>query len=142
MTSDFRSSVQITIRAERKLQGQIEQSNKGVRGEWVKKGSSYYLRYKDTEDATNTFVKWTEGVNEIWVIRQGDVSVRQHFVPKLDLYSLYTTPYAQFQLRTLTDHLQISVNEKNGIIELEFTSQLQDLEALEHHMIIQFQILS
>lgn len=142
MNNDFRSSVHISIRAERKQQGQLEQSTQDVHGQWVKKGTSYYLRYKDTEDSTTTFVKWMEGVDEVWVIRQGEVSVRQHFVPKMDLYTVYTTPYAQFPLRTITDQLQIAVNETNGMIQLEFISQLQDLEPLEHRMSIQFKILT
>lgn len=141
MKNDFRSSVQISIRAERKLLDEVEHSTQEVRGEWVKKGNSFYLRYSD-EDSTNTFVKWMEGLNEVWVIRQGEVSVRQHFVPKMDLYTVYTTPYAQFQLRTLTDQLQIEVDETNGMIQLQFTSQLQESEPLEHRMTIQFHILT
>lgn len=142
MNNDFRSSVIITIHSESTQDGQVERSDQEVRGDWVKKGSSYYLRYTDEVSSTTTFVKWVEGVDEVWVIRQGEVSVRQHFVPKMDLYTVYTTPYAQFSLRTLTDQLMIEVGEVSGILQFNFISQLHDAEPLEHRMAIQFKILA
>lgn len=142
MDKDFRSSVTITITSESIENGEHEEQRVDVRGDWVKKGDTYFLRYYEEERATSTLVKWTAGVEEVFVIRQGDASVRQHFVPKHDLYTVYTTPYGQFSLRTVTNQLQATVNETEGRLYMHYFTQFDDAEPIEHRMNIAFQLLS
>ncbi len=142
MTRDFRSSVAITITAESIENGEHAEQTVNVRGDWVKKADSYFLRYQEQERSTSTLVKWKEGNEEVYVIRQGETSVRQHFVPKHDLYTIYTTPYGQFSLRTVTNQMQVNVTETDGLLQLHYFTQLGDAEPSEHRLSIAFQLLS
>lgn len=141
MTNTFRSSVAISIQSESKENATQQENTIEVRGEWVQKGGFFFLQYREEEKSTSTWVKWKPEVAEVWVIRQGDISVRQHFIPREDLYTIYTTPYGQFSLRTVTNRIQIAVEEAGGSLQLHFFTQVDDAEPIEHRMNIQFKVL-
>lgn len=142
MNQDFRNSVIITIHSEITQNGETERNMQEVRGEWVRKGENFFLRYTEPGSSSSTLVKWAEGKDEVWVTRQGSVQVRQHFLPKVELFATYTTPYGRFSLRTFTQEIHIAAGEDHGMLQLSFLSQFNDSTESEHKLTILYRMLS
>lgn len=140
--NEFRNTVAITIQSESIEHNEVQKHMLESKGEWFCKGGFFYLRYHEEDKSTTTLIKWKSGEPEVWVIRQGDLAVRQHFFPAGDVFTAYTTPYGQFVLRTVTHRVVEEVTELGGELYLHFFTQLEDAEPIEHRMKIAFHMLS
>ncbi|NBD27043.1 DUF1934 domain-containing protein [Paenibacillus glycinis] len=99
----------VNIMLESNIDGELQQNRLG--GEWYRKGSTFFLRYEETEEGSEvrTVVRWRDG--ELSVTRRGDVESQQTFVAGARRSGQYASRHASFALETETSFLWVQFGD-------------------------------
>ncbi|WP_408008672.1 DUF1934 domain-containing protein [Pseudalkalibacillus sp. A8] len=119
--------------------GATEDSKLSSNGTLYRKNGAVYLRYEEMineKDKVNTTIKIL--TDEITIIRQGAVSMRQRFSPGTEKEGTYESPYGPIQISTKTDKIDFDWNEtvQKGYLSMDYQVLFQGEEAGYHQMLI------
>ncbi len=119
--------------------GTTEDSSLSSSGTLYRKNDAVYLRYEEVineADKVNTTIKIQN--DEITIIRQGAVSMRQRFIPGAEKEGTYGSPYGPIQIATRTEKVDFDWNEAElkGHLSMEYQVLFQGEEAGYHQMLI------
>lgn len=108
-------------------------------GELYEKGGNYYIRFQEElspTDRVQSTMKW-DG-EELLLIRQGVILMRQSFTEGKETIGRYVTPEASWETKAMTKALQVILptNNKEGKIELTYQFSLQGQDTGIHHLIL------
>ncbi|QHW31986.1 DUF1934 domain-containing protein [Paenibacillus rhizovicinus] len=102
-----KANVRITLESD--IDG--EEQHNLIDGEWYRKGSTFFLRYAESEDGSEvrTIVRWREG--ELSVTRRGAVESQQTFAAGVRYNGQYESRHASFPLETETSLLWVQFGD-------------------------------
>lgn len=97
-------------------------------GKYYKKGNAYYVMYKESEvtgmDGTTTTLKIEE--DEITLMRFGSVNSQFIFRKGQKHVSYYDTEYGAFTVGVTAHHLNVSVDDNGGEIEVDYEIEIDN----------------
>ncbi|MDO3680705.1 DUF1934 domain-containing protein [Paenibacillus ehimensis] len=95
-------------------------------GEWFSKGRHAYLRYAEPPEAemgrTVTTVRMEQG--EVRIVRHGDVSFEQTFVPGRRHYGYLQTSQGRLELETFTRTLDVAADGPGAPLAVRWSYEL------------------
>ncbi|NEN87201.1 DUF1934 domain-containing protein [Paenibacillus elgii] len=95
-------------------------------GDWFSKGRHAYLRYAEPPEAemgrTMTTVRVEQG--EVRIVRHGDVSFEQTFVPGRRHYGYLQTPQGRLELETFTQMLDVAAEGPDALLAVRWSYEL------------------
>lgn len=119
----------VAIRLESESEGQGFVQN--LDGELYPKGDHVYLRYKEVHEElgdTSALIRLQKG--QIRLIRQGDVSSEQIFIPGEQHTGTYTTPHGTLPIETLTEYIDFNLTESGlGVVEWKYKLSVNGSES-------------
>jgi uncharacterized beta-barrel protein YwiB (DUF1934 family) len=107
-------------------------------GEYVQKGKTIYIRYKEEHELG--FVKTTVKIvgNEVVVMRSGAVTMKQRFSEGMLTFTDYSTPFGKLQLETKTKSLTIETHELEGKLVILYDLQIDENEKHVHKLMMTY----
>lgn len=97
-------------------------------GRYYKKGSTYYITYKESEvtglEGTTTTLKVSEGV--ITLMRFGSVNSQLIFEQGQKHISYYDTTYGAFTIGVLANSVNIKVDDSGGEIWVDYQLEIDN----------------
>jgi uncharacterized beta-barrel protein YwiB (DUF1934 family) len=107
-------------------------------GEFVQKGKTIYIRYKEEHELG--FVKTTVKIagNEVVVMRSGAVTMKQRFSEGMLTLTDYSTPFGKLQLETKTKSLIIETHELEGKLVILYDLQIDEKEKHVHKLMMTY----
>ncbi len=108
-----------------------------ARGELYHKGSQDYLRFEEAlseQDTVQTTMKW-DG-QELTLIRQGVILMRQAFIAGKKTVGRYVTPEASWETTAQTEKVFVRWpnGKQRGRIQIRYTFSLQGQNAGQHEV--------
>lgn len=135
----MKRKVQISFQTMTFVEGQKPDSfSFQTEGDLYVKGNASYLRFKEAhaheQDVFST-MKW-DG-QELMLIRQGTIIMRQSFVAKQETLGRYVTPEASWETRAITETLLVQLpkaTKQKGKIYIRYKFFLQGQSTGEHEI--------
>ncbi|MFS0788468.1 DUF1934 family protein [Shouchella sp. 1P09AA] len=135
----MKRKVQISFQTMTYLEGQQPDSFSFVtEGDFYIKNNASYLRFKEAhthgQDVYST-MKW-DG-EELMLIRQGAIIMRQSFASKQETLGRYVTPEASWETKAITETLFVQLpkaNKSKGKIYVRYHFFLQGQSTGEHEI--------
>ncbi len=97
-------------------------------GRYYKKGSTYYITYKESEvtglEGTTTTVKLANGV--VTLMRFGNVTSQLTFEAGQKHISYYETNYGTFTIGVLANEVNIKVDDNGGQVKVDYLLELDN----------------
>lgn len=91
-------------------------------GDFYKKDSSYYAKYKETEisgmEGTETTFRISD--DSFSLMRIGSTNANMDFDKKRNSLTVYDTPYGAMELRIQTNKLEVNINEEGGNVLIDY----------------------
>ncbi|MEX2104187.1 MAG: DUF1934 domain-containing protein [Bacilli bacterium] len=112
-------------------------------GQLQQMGDSLYLSYSEDETEmgrTTTRYKFERKTSQgLTLIRSGDISMRQVFVPNEVTYGRYESPFGTFQMETTTKHTAFSWDGIKGEIKLDYRLRMNEDDLGRFRLHIKFE---
>jgi uncharacterized beta-barrel protein YwiB (DUF1934 family) len=106
--------VELTIAIRQRMQGEETITTLTHHAGGTAKGASFFVRYREQmEDGGETTAVLRVEEDEVSLLRQGSVQMKQVFRKGAGTRGMYTTPYGAFQMDTHTRLLRIE--RKDGV---------------------------
>jgi len=97
-------------------------------GKYYKKGSTYYITYKESQvtgmEGTTTTLKISDG--EVTILRFGTVNSQMVFKKGQKSYSYYDTVYGAFTIAIFSNEVDINVDDNGGEIRVDYTLEIDN----------------
>jgi uncharacterized beta-barrel protein YwiB (DUF1934 family) len=109
-------------------------------GRYYKKGSTYYITYKESEvtgmDGTTTTLKVADGI--VTLMRFGSVNSQFIFQKGQKHVSYYDTSYGAFTIGVFTNDIDINVDDTGGEIRVDYELEIDNNKSGDNdfHMLI------
>ncbi|WP_221567342.1 DUF1934 domain-containing protein [Alkalihalobacillus sp. TS-13] len=136
---DITIPIEVDLHTKITESGATEDTSLSSSGTLYRKNDTVYLRYEEVingTDKVNTTIKIQN--DDITIIRQGAVSMRQRFAPGVEKEGTYESPYGPIQIATRTEKVDFDWNEaeKKGHLSLDYQVLFQGEESGYHQMLI------
>ncbi|MFS0783898.1 DUF1934 domain-containing protein [Bacillus sp. 1P06AnD] len=110
-------------------------------GTLQQKAGSLYLRYNEVQQdmqEIQTIVKWSE--NEVFIMRNGQVKMRQKFIKGLMTVGNFESPFGTLQMLTTAKDMTHEHNESmsEGKMTLLYDLTMQGADAGQYKMVIDY----
>lgn len=97
-------------------------------GKYYKKGSTYYITYKESQvtgmEGTTTTLKVSDG--EVTLMRFGTVNSQMIFKKGEKSYSYYDTAYGAFTIAIYSNDVDVKVDDNGGEIRVDYTLEIDN----------------
>lgn len=120
------SSKQQLIRVKTKItlpDGANEEIVQNTEGTLYLKDNDYFLRYKEVNQEelgeSWTTIKWPITEQEVTIIRQGNIRMKQTFILHQEESGYYHTPLGVLDIKTKTSYVQIDIENKVIVLDYE-----------------------
>ncbi|HET7658031.1 MAG TPA: DUF1934 domain-containing protein [Bacillales bacterium] len=103
-----------------------ETTRNRVKGDLLSKGQATYIRYQEQtedEESVRNVVKVTE--EEMVILRNGPVSMNQHFREGQTTEGHYGTPFGEMHMETSTERMEYTKESVRGTGEIVLEYQLK-----------------
>ncbi len=139
-----KASVQLEVINNQHLQrGEDDRLEYRGEGKLFRKNGKSYLIYEETGEGiagARTTVKIAPCNERVLISRQGSGGLRQEFKAGKTHYDSYHTPGGRIQLKTVTEALNISLQETAGSVEIEYRLYIAGEYFSRNSLSIKFQI--
>ncbi|WP_187119470.1 DUF1934 domain-containing protein [Bacillus testis] len=110
-------------------------------GTFQEKGDSLYLRYKEVQEdlqEIQSTVKWSK--DEVFIMRNGQVKMRQKFIKDMMTVGNFESPYGTLQMLTTAKDLKHEYKERyaEGTMTLIYDLTMQGADAGQYKMVIEY----
>ncbi len=108
-------------------------------GKYYKKGDNYFITYKETEitgmEGTTTTLK--VGKDKVTLMRFGENNSQLIFEKGQKHLCHYETPHGSFTVGVFTNIMDVSVNDKGGKIEVDYSLQIDQMQTVNNDFCVQ-----
>ena len=124
----MKKDVIISIKSSQRSDDDVNDIEFMTEGKYYKKGNDYYIMYEETEmtgvEGTKTTIKFTD--DSVTLTRFDSISSHMVFEEEKKHVSVYTTEYGSFAVGVLTNHLDVSLNDNGGNVEVNYSVEISD----------------
>ncbi|WHH57369.1 DUF1934 domain-containing protein [Petroclostridium sp. X23] len=127
-------NVIISVKGTQHLEDDTDSIELVTQGKYYKKGSNYFVSYKETEmtgmEGTTTTLKIGDG--KVTLMRFGQNNSQLIFEKGQKHVSYYETSYGTFAVGVFSHNVDININDSGGEVAVDYILQIDNIQTGEN----------